>query len=387
MNDSLKQLIQISKTVGKDSLLIQGGGGNTSVKTDDKKYMYIKASGTALKDMNSKAGYRRLRLNSVLKIIKDKTLSKLSVSDRENEIVRRLRLTCDDNFSVIARPSIESHLHAMLDKCVIHLHPAAVLAFGCAKNGKHELQKIFSSEKLPQVWVPYADPDYMLAKRITNLVENYQKQFNTKPQILFLQKHGLLISAKNPTLAIKLLTKVIKRCNNKLAHFKPIKTKAVNQNDINKAKRCIKEAIFKATKEDHPVSFFLNNTIKAFAAIDIAPKLLSMPALTPDELLYANGPAMWLTSCDPEKIKRKLTSQLCKNQRPHIAFLVKDVGLFIAAKKKITPAVRQIVENSFFIRNNAYRMGGITCLNTRQQDFINNWEADVFRKNLAQGSG
>ena len=28
-----------------------GGGGNTSVKTEDGRYMYIKASGTALKDM------------------------------------------------------------------------------------------------------------------------------------------------------------------------------------------------------------------------------------------------------------------------------------------------------------------------------------------------
>jgi len=59
---ALSGLIKISNAVGRDSALIQGGGGNTSVKTRDGKYMYIKASGTALKDMNERSGWRRLRL-------------------------------------------------------------------------------------------------------------------------------------------------------------------------------------------------------------------------------------------------------------------------------------------------------------------------------------
>ena len=54
MNQALADLIKISRDTGIDPTLVQGGGGNTSVKTDDGKYMYIKASGTALKDMDSK---------------------------------------------------------------------------------------------------------------------------------------------------------------------------------------------------------------------------------------------------------------------------------------------------------------------------------------------
>ena len=56
MNKTLANLIKISNTVGKDQTYVQGGGGNTSVKTDDDKYMYIKASGMALKDMNANKG-------------------------------------------------------------------------------------------------------------------------------------------------------------------------------------------------------------------------------------------------------------------------------------------------------------------------------------------
>ena len=46
MDKALAELIKISNATGKDPTLVQGGGGNTSAKTDDGKFMYIKASGT-----------------------------------------------------------------------------------------------------------------------------------------------------------------------------------------------------------------------------------------------------------------------------------------------------------------------------------------------------
>ena len=75
MDKALADLIRISNATGKDSTLVQGGGGNTSVKTADGKYMYIKASGTALKDMTKKEGWRRIRLDAVLSVIRDKQLA------------------------------------------------------------------------------------------------------------------------------------------------------------------------------------------------------------------------------------------------------------------------------------------------------------------------
>ena len=139
MDESLLQLIKISNRVGKDTSLIQGGGGNTSVKTKDGKHMYIKASGTALKDMNEQNGWRRLQLGSALSIIKDKSIAQLDICAREMEVVNQLLLACDDKVTTDARPSVETHLHAFLDKCVIHLHPVLILAYASAKIGRAEL--------------------------------------------------------------------------------------------------------------------------------------------------------------------------------------------------------------------------------------------------------
>ena len=65
MDKALSDLIKISGTTGSNPSLVLGGGGNTSVKTSDGKYMYIKASGTALKDMDKLKGWRRLKIDFV----------------------------------------------------------------------------------------------------------------------------------------------------------------------------------------------------------------------------------------------------------------------------------------------------------------------------------
>lgn len=407
MNKALADLIKISNITGKDSTLIQGGGGNTSVKTADGRYMYIKASGTDLKDMDKHAGWRKLRLAPVLAIIKDKSIAKLDVYRRETKVVNRLLLACDDKLTGNARPSIEAHLHAMLGKCVIHLHPVAVLSFTCAKNGKAELEKLFKKIKnrklkiknsLPPLWVPYAHPGFTLAKKIAKLNADYQNRFGRKPAVLFLQKHGLLISADSPNAALQLLRSVINRCAGKLKCSSSVagllrrtepkagKAKPLNQEIIADVKLCIRRAFYEATGRYAVISYFYDDEIAAFWRQKNAQKLLSPSALTPDELLYANGPAMWVEDCNSKKIARRLTRQIRKGKKPPVAFLVKDAGLFVVGMEKIAAAVRDIVKNSFVIRTNASRLGGILTLNKAEQDFINRWEADAFRKKLANGA-
>jgi NAD(P)-dependent dehydrogenase (short-subunit alcohol dehydrogenase family)/rhamnose utilization protein RhaD (predicted bifunctional aldolase and dehydrogenase) len=384
MDKALLELIKISNTVGRDSTLVQGGGGNTSVKTEDGKFMYIKASGTALKDMDKNRGWRRMRLEPVLTIIKDQSLARLDVHKREIEVVNRLLLACDDDVTEDARPSVEAHLHAFLDKCVIHLHPSTAGAFANAKNGKAEIEKLFDSANLPPLWIPYTDPGFTLAKSIAKLVDDYQKRFGKKPAILFMEKHGILISAASANTALRLVHQVINRCSSKLKQPKAGKIKAVKQEEINKAKLCIRRAFFEATGRYTAISYFNDDAIAAFLRQRNAKKLLSA-VLTPDELVYANGPAMWIDKCEPHKTTSRLKSQIDKGEKHSVAFLVKDVGLFVAGNKKIATTVRDITAYSMFIRTNASRMGGILTLTKRQRDFINKWESEAFRMKVAGG--
>ena len=386
MDKARADLIRISKTTGKDPMLVQGGGGNTSVKTDDGKYMYIKASGTALKNMNEQCGWRRLRLDKVLEIIKDNQLAKLPAGAREPEVVHRLMLACEDEVIGDARPSVEAHLHAILDKCIIHLHPISILSYACAKNGRREIEKLFKDVKLPPLWVPFTNPGLGLAKRVAKSVDYYQGRFGVRPSVIFLQKHGLFISANSPDAALRLVRTVINRCADKLKLPKVSKPRSVSREIITETKLRIRKAFFEVIGQYSPVSYFCDDEIAAFLLQKNAAKMLSASALTPDELVYANGPPMWVENWDYKKTARQLTSKIKKEKKTPTAFLVKGAGLFVAGTGQNTDTIRDTVKNSLVVRVNASRLGGIVSLNKQEQDFINKWEAEAFRKNLATGS-
>ncbi|MBN2181218.1 MAG: hypothetical protein JW715_04830, partial [Sedimentisphaerales bacterium] len=254
-------------------------------------------------------------------------------------------------------------------------------AYVSAKNGKTMLDKLFKGEKSPPLWVPYADPGFMLAKKIAGLVDKYQKQYGEKPAIMFLEKHGLFVTAGSADAALRLVRKVINTCKSKLKEPKTDKVTRPKKKDIENAEAAIRYAILEATGAVLPVRFSTtNNIIAAFMRRKDAKKLLATPALNPDELVYANGSAMWLDNCDTMIISRKLKSLLAKGQKPAAAFVVENIGLFIAANEKTAPVIAEITIGSLFVRMQAQKFGGINALNKRQQDFINNWEAEAFRK-------
>lgn len=397
IDSPLTELIKISRIVGKDPALVQGGGGNTSVKSADGEYMFIKASGTALKDMSRTRGWCRLKTRAVLSLIQDKTLLKLEINRRETEMVTRLSLACEDKITTDSRPSVEAPLHALLDQCIIHLHPNVVGVYVNSGKGKELLQKLFKG-KFPFLWVPYVDPGWTLARKVAALVGEYQKRCGRKPAILFLEKHGLLISAKSASAALKLVHQVITTCKRNLKQPQAVKVKPVADEVINNIKLCIQSAFFEATGRWEPITFFTDEIIAGFASRKDTGTLLARPALTPDELVYAQGPAMWVEEISLEKSRRiktaplkitqakiitKLKSQLNRGLKPSLSFLVKDRGLFIVGPDDIARIIRDLVRSSLFIRRQAQRRGGILSLSKREQLFINNWEAEVFRHSLA----
>jgi len=385
MENALAELIKISNIVGRDSSLVQGGGGNTSVKTPDGKFMYIKASGTALRDMNRRQGWRKLKLEAVLSILEDKKLRTLDVAGRETKIVRLLKRSCSDNITTAARPSVESVLHAMLGRCVIHLHPTAVEAYVCAKNGRPMLEKLFKDRKTPPLWIPYADPGYMLARKIAKLAGDYKKLYGTTPPIMFLEKHGLFVTADDTSGVLRLVRSVITLCDSKLKMRKIARIKPAKQDEINRAKLAIREAFFEVTGSHVPVKHFIDDDIRWFLARKDAKKLLSLPALTPDELVYAHGPAMWLDPSDIKAVKNKLNSLVSRKKMLPTGFLIRGLGLFVVGNEKAISTAKEVISSLILVRGFAAGFGGVNPMNKRQREFISQWESESFRKKLVSG--
>src|SRR5208283_3978985 len=169
---------------------VQVGGGNTSVKSPDGLTMAIKASGTALTAMSESAGWVEVDVAVVLSIFERKDLAALETDAREARVLQHL------SSAVIGgkgRPSVETALHAMLDRFVIHTHPVAANALNCGP-GSAALLEITPAGELPPLWVPYTDPGWRLAHTVKSAAEAHEQAHGCLPSVLFMENHGLLVS-------------------------------------------------------------------------------------------------------------------------------------------------------------------------------------------------
>jgi rhamnose utilization protein RhaD (predicted bifunctional aldolase and dehydrogenase) len=383
VDNALLDLIKVSNTVGMDKTLVQGGGGNTSIKTDDGNHMYIKASGTALGEMNLQKGWRKVKLSAIKNIFEDRELAIMIQNEREKEIVKRLLDACDDDITGDIRPSVEAPFHAILGKCVIHLHALAVLAYVCSNKGRELTEKMFNDENLSPLWIPYSDPGYSLGLRVHALVMDYLESCGQLPQIIFMEKHGVIISSEDKQQGLRIVKKVIDTCSSILSSPFPkesLNTKLTKEHI--KIRELIEMILFDLTGKNCQLKQFIDDDFIDFCERKDAEILLKAPPMTPDEMGFVEN-IIWLENDNYDSIRNSLDLTIKKYDKVPSTFMIRGGGLLVRGSDKLSLVIRDIVAGSLFIRVEAQNFGGINPLNNKQREFIENWEAEKFRVQLA----
>ena len=206
---SLAQLIEISCAVGTRTDYVQVGGGNTSVKSPDGRTMAIKASGTALTAMSESAGWVEVDIAAVLSIFEQKDLATLETDAREARVLQHFSSAIVGGKG---RPSVETALHAMLGKVVIHTHPVAANALNCgpglkALDGDHP-----RGRTPPALGALHRSRLAPGCKPIKSAAEAYQQAHGCLPVVLFMENHGLLVSAPEAQACVALHAEWVSRC-------------------------------------------------------------------------------------------------------------------------------------------------------------------------------
>ena len=155
----LQLRVYSSRLLGSDKSLVLHGGGNTSVKINEKnlfgeeeQVLYVKGSGWDLETIEA-AGFAPLRLEHLKKLAK---LPALSDPEMVNQLVtHQTRATAPV-------PSVEAILHAILPyPYVDHTHADAIVAITNTANGEARIREIFGDTV---VIVPYVMPGFDLAR-------------------------------------------------------------------------------------------------------------------------------------------------------------------------------------------------------------------------------
>lgn len=179
MTKTLLEWIEVSQKLGANPAFVQGGGGNTSIKLQQK--MAIKASGSELKSMNENKGYVFVSHQPIVDLLDQSHLP------NDEEFTQRVR---GFHLEGEGRPSIETAFHACLGSCVLHSHSVYANVFTCSREGQDRLTELFGKKAL---WIPYANPGQDLSRLIREKSQN-----RPGAQILFLQNHGLITWASSP---------------------------------------------------------------------------------------------------------------------------------------------------------------------------------------------
>lgn len=177
ISKELSDFISLSKSIGEKVCYVQGCGGNTSIKLDSKR-MIIKASGVLLKDMRDDYGYSVVDYPSIIQYTAHADSDDDVFSQKINSFI-----TETSN-----RPSIEAGLHALLGKIVVHSHSVFSNLLACSNEGWKITQELFPDS----LWLSYAAP----GKSITDALRYALNSIKITPQIIFLENHGLVISAE-----------------------------------------------------------------------------------------------------------------------------------------------------------------------------------------------
>jgi len=204
MQEKLHELVDISLNIGASAAMVQGGGGNTSVKLDNE-LMAIKASGFELRELTSNTGFSIVNYKNIRSFF---SLSNPNKNVKYNDFIQEQKIKTVDNLNL--RPSMETGFHALLSTYVIHSHSVFSNLINCCKEGKELITKIFSDfQDCNFIWIPYSDPGYPVSEIIFDKSKNLNVE--TEDLVLFLQNHGLIISSSKLTKVIQLHESVNKK--------------------------------------------------------------------------------------------------------------------------------------------------------------------------------
>ncbi|MFW5985312.1 MAG: class II aldolase/adducin family protein [Halanaerobiaceae bacterium] len=188
-NDVLKNLAHISQTAGSNPALVQGGGGNTSAKIDEK-IMAIKASGYGLSEVKTDSGFVKVNYANLLDYYRS-----VDPQEDRNFADESTQLIMDNIVSQKKiKPSVETGFHSLLKKYVLHTHSVYANIACCTEEGSKLVEEIFSDTEIDPLWIDYTHPGFYLTIEMMNQQNQYQDQYSKKPSVIFMENHGPIVN-------------------------------------------------------------------------------------------------------------------------------------------------------------------------------------------------
>jgi rhamnose utilization protein RhaD (predicted bifunctional aldolase and dehydrogenase) len=372
----LAELIDLSNQFGADPMFVRAGGGNSSLKADG--VLWLKPSGVPLATLaaDDLVPLDRARLLAMLEL---DPVSLPRAVDPVMATAAEARLAEAHG----RRPSVELLFHALLpERFVLHTHPILVNAVTCNSDGPALAARLFGDRA---VWVPYTDPGLPLAHAILRARMAYgSRTGRPAPAITLLGNHGLIVggeTAADIAAATAWLVGVIEA---ELAH---------HPSDPIPGARPTDEAIIAAIESGlgRPASVFDPDLLAAsFAGTPAGRAYMAGGPLIPDQIVYTGSWPLVLDVAgeDPRHLQGIAHDAAAAFEAQHgvqpIVTVIPGLGLIATGdSERQADTARHVCLDMLAVGAHALRLGGVRHLSDVERTFIEQWEAEAYRKQVA----
>jgi NAD(P)-dependent dehydrogenase (short-subunit alcohol dehydrogenase family)/rhamnose utilization protein RhaD (predicted bifunctional aldolase and dehydrogenase) len=400
----VSELIAVANRFGADPEYSRAGGGNASVKVDG--ILRIKPSGVPLATLTAED----------LVGLRNDVLLECLASDEptEGDPVQAAAAKALVDPPGGRRPSVEILFHALIpDALVLHTHPLVANALTCNAVAEALAARLFGDDA---VFVPYTDPGVPLARKVAEVRDAYTARTGRPaPGITLLGNHGIIVSgntAAEVTERAERLTSTIAAALEASSFVDPASSPVVPASPPVVPANAGIPAAYSSEPADAQVAAFRNivapvlrgllasdgrlpvvtsdagELVRSVTTTPAGEAILGGGPLIPDQIVYAGSLPLVFTPSDRGDVLAELTAALADYRGRHgrdpivtvvpgrVAFAAgADLAAARTALATFTDALR--------VARDADRIGTVRVLDDRERGFIENWEAESYRRSVA----
>ncbi len=341
MKKTIQDIIDISQYAGSRADYTQGGGGNTSVKNFDNGLMLIKASGYRLVDINETTAFVAVDKNKIENYYNSVDLSVEKDYEKESAEVSKTSVVELEGITTL-RPSVEVGFHAILKKYVIHTHSVYANLLTCSMQGEELAEKLFKDKDFGFIFLPYINPGFELTLAMKKKIDTFVASTGKYPEVIFMKNHGLVVTGD----CIDRVKAVNTDVNETIRNYFGL------ADDFRSVNLVATENGFKS--ETKIVTDFVKDNTLNKAVLDETP-------LYPDQLVYLNN----ILAHSPDTM------------------VVKDGTVYYNTDIKQATTLEETLAAYLFVVTTVKKANlTVSTMNEKEVYFINNWEAEKYRRSV-----
>jgi rhamnose utilization protein RhaD (predicted bifunctional aldolase and dehydrogenase) len=330
VNSDLSELEVLSSRLGNNPMLVQGAGGNTSIKNHST--LWIKASGKRLADA--------LREPIFIAMDRVKLLTKIAHDEHDLD-------GCALSPESKLRPSIETSIHALMPhRVVIHVHSIRALSWACYSDITELMRRL---DGLSCEFISYCRPGMPLTNEII------KKTNGVIPDVLILGNHGLIVAAESCDKAEQLLLEVETRMEN-------YKRESPAYN-FDLLKRLVTSTPYRLPKYSQA-----HDLANDYLSFNIATK----GSLYPDHVVFLGRGVVGIKSLTVFK-------KIVQDYSHPPLLLIESIGALVS--KGASEDAEEMILALALVSMRMQSSHGLRYLTFDQESELCSWEAELFRKN------